>query len=177
MANSTVMPFRLWSRNGPRNHELDGVQIPHEKGQFWGKGSPIVKYRDFLPWAVQKLLNRSICRLGCALGWAEGSTNSTVFARWRQCAQFQSYSPGGANVPDNSLPWAVQKRLNWWICHLDCGLGSAEGSTSSIIFGRWRQCAHMGGHSGTTWQIRLNRLHLSAAAMRSYVKLLWPLVI
>ena len=21
-----------------------GVQIPHEKGQFWGKGSPIVKY-------------------------------------------------------------------------------------------------------------------------------------
>ena len=25
-----------------------GVQIPHEKGQFWGKGLPIVKYLDFL---------------------------------------------------------------------------------------------------------------------------------
>jgi len=42
-----------------------------------------------------------------------------------------------------------------------------EWSTSSIIFGRWRQCA--------TWQIWLNRL--SAAAMWSYVKLLWALVI
>jgi len=33
--------------NGPRNHALDGVQIRHEKGQFWGgKGRPIVKYTD-----------------------------------------------------------------------------------------------------------------------------------
>jgi len=30
-------------------------------------------------------------------------------------------------------------------------------------------------HIGATWQIRLNRP--SAAAMRSYVKLLWPLVL
>jgi len=45
----------------------------------------------------------------------------------------------------------------------------------SIVFARWRQSAHMGGHIGATWRIRLNRL--SAAAMRSYVKLLWPLVI
>jgi len=26
-----------------------GSRCPHEKGQFLGKGSPIVKYRDFLP--------------------------------------------------------------------------------------------------------------------------------
>jgi len=26
---------------------------PRGKGQFWGKGSPIVKYRDFLPCAVR----------------------------------------------------------------------------------------------------------------------------
>jgi len=31
------------------NYELDGVQIPHEKEQFWGKRSPFVKYRDFVP--------------------------------------------------------------------------------------------------------------------------------
>jgi len=97
-----------------------GVQIPHEKGQFWGKWSPIVKYRDFLPWAVKKPLNWSICRLSCGLGWAKGNTSSIVFARWRQCA-------------------------------IPCG------------------------HIGPTWRIRLNRP--SAAAMRSYVKLLWPLVI
>jgi len=36
--------------------------------------------------------------------WAEGSMSSIVFTRWRQCAQLQSYSPGGANVPDDTLP-------------------------------------------------------------------------
>jgi len=31
-AEPIVMPFGLWARQtGPRNHELDGVQIPHEK--------------------------------------------------------------------------------------------------------------------------------------------------
>jgi len=25
---------------------LDGVPGPHGKGQFWGKGAPIVEYRD-----------------------------------------------------------------------------------------------------------------------------------
>jgi len=96
-----------------------GSQSPNEKRHFWGKGSFIVKYRDFLPWAVQKRLNRSIC-------------------------------------------------------HLGCGLGCAEGSISPIVFARWRQCALPCGHIGATWQIRLNRP--SAVAMRSYVKLLWPLV-
>ena len=43
----------------------------------------------------------------------------------------------------------------------------------SIVFARWRQCAHMGGHIGATWRLRLNRP--SAAAMQCYVKLLWPL--
>ena len=96
-----------------------GSRFPHEKGQFWGR-SPIVKYGHFLPWMVQKRLNRSICRLGCGLGCAKGSTSSVVFARWRQCA-------------------------------IPCG------------------------HIGPTWQIRLN--HPSAVATQSYVKLLWPLVI
>jgi len=47
------MPFELCAGSRPRNHELDGVQIPHEKGQFWWKRSPIVNYRYFMPWAVQ----------------------------------------------------------------------------------------------------------------------------
>jgi len=69
--------------------------------------------------------------------------------------------------PHRFLPWAAQERLNRSICRLDCGLGWAEGSTSSIVFARWRQCAQI----GATWPIRLHRP--SAAAMRSYVKLLW----
>ena len=70
------------------------------------------------------------------------------------------------------LPWAVQKWLNRSICRLGCGLGWTEGSTSSIVFDMWRQCAHMGGHNGATWRIRLNRP--SEVTMQSYVKLLWP---
>ena len=37
-AESMEMPFRLRSQVGPGNHELDGVQIPHGKGQFSGGG-------------------------------------------------------------------------------------------------------------------------------------------
>jgi len=144
------MPFGLWARTGPRNHELHGLQIPHDKGQFWGKGPLIVKYRDFLPWAVRKRLDRLICHLGCGLGWAELSTSSIIFATWCQCAQFQSYSQGGTSVPDDSVPWAVQKPLNRSICHLGCGLWWTKGSTSSVVFTRWCQCAHVGGHLGTT---------------------------
>jgi len=114
------MQFGLWARSGSRNHELYGGPDPPREGAILGKVSPIVRYRDFLSWAVQKRLNRLICRLGCGLGWVEGSVSSIVFARWRQCA-------------------------------LQCG------------------------HFGATWQIRPNRP--SAAAMRSYVKLLWPLVV
>jgi len=36
-----------------------GVQIPYGKGQFGGKGAPIVKYRDTLRSHVQKQLNSS----------------------------------------------------------------------------------------------------------------------
>jgi len=56
-AEPIVMPFQLIAWNYPKNCELGEVQIPHDKGQFWGKGSLIVKYRDFLPLAVQKWLN------------------------------------------------------------------------------------------------------------------------
>jgi len=42
----TIFWESVWM--APRNHVLDGVQMPNGKGQFWGKGAPIVKYRDFL---------------------------------------------------------------------------------------------------------------------------------
>jgi len=51
---------------------------------------------------------------------------------------------------------------------LGCGLGWAEGSTISIVFGRWRQRAAMGGHIGATWRIRLNRLLQRCGLMSNY---------
>jgi len=85
---------------------LDEVQIPHVKGQLWGIGAPIVKYVDFLPWAVQKWLNRFAVWVANSIGPKD--------------AQVKSYSP------DDTLPWAVQKWLNWSICRLGCGLGWAQ---------------------------------------------------
>jgi len=64
---------------------------PCGKGQFWWIGAPIVKYRHFLLYAVQKRLNLSICRFGCGLEWDEGCTSSIVFARWRQCALMEGH--------------------------------------------------------------------------------------
>jgi len=87
---------------GSRSH-------PQEAAIFVDIGAPVVNYRDFLPWPMQKRPNRLMCRSGYGLGW-----------------------------------WA-------------------EGSTRSIVFAKWRQCAIMGGHISTTYRIRLN--HLSAAAM------------
>jgi len=66
------MPFGLRTRVSTRNHVLDGVQIPMGRGNFLGKGRPIVKYRDTLRSPVRKRLNRSRCRLGCGLEWAQG---------------------------------------------------------------------------------------------------------
>jgi len=40
------MPFGLWARMGPRNHVLHGGPDLQGKGQFLGKRTPIVKYRD-----------------------------------------------------------------------------------------------------------------------------------
>jgi len=70
---------------GPREPCIRWGPDPPWEGAMRGKMAPIVKYSDFLPWAVQKL-SQSICHLGCGLRWAEGSTTSIVFARWRQCA-------------------------------------------------------------------------------------------
>jgi len=54
-----------------------GVQIPHGKGQFWGKVAPIAKYRDTMQSPVRKRLNRSSCSLDCDLGTAQGIMGST----------------------------------------------------------------------------------------------------
>ena len=146
---------RWWSRSS------------HGKGQFLRKGVPVVKY---LPWAVQKQLNRLICLLGGRRGWAEASTSSIVFAWWCHCAQFQSCSPGGAN---DTLPWAVQNRLNRSICHLVVD----SGGTKEAQIHRIRQVAPTCPLGRAHWRHLANSIELSVcAAVRFCVKLLWPLL-
>jgi len=85
-------------------------------------------------------------------------------------AQVQSYSPGGANVPDDTAVTCAKMAqpidfavwvVGWW----------AEGRTSSIAFASWRQCALMGGHIAQAGNLATTN-RPSAAAMRPYVKLL-----
>jgi len=110
----------------------------------------------------------TLYRETCKNGWIDRFAVWVVHSGGPKKIQVQSYLPGGANVPvvkySNILPWSVQKWLNRSICCLVCGL----------LFVRWCQYALIGAHKGATWRIRLNRP--SAAAMRPYVKLLWPLV-
>ena len=48
-AQPIEMPFRLRTWVGPRNHMLDGAQIPPWEGAILSKeGHPTVKYRDTL---------------------------------------------------------------------------------------------------------------------------------
>jgi len=60
------------------------------------------------------------------------------------------------------------------ICRFGCVLGWVKGSTSSIVFARWRQCALMGGHIAPSgkydWTV-LVRLRCDLMS-----KLLWLLV-
>ena len=58
---------------------------------------------------------------------------------------------GGPKEPRIRWSSAVQKWLNWSICHLGCGLGSAEGSTSSIVFARGANVPSCEGTFGATW--------------------------
>jgi len=54
------MLLGLWAQMDPRNHVLDGVQIPHGKGQFWGKGAPIVKYTQLNSTSCNEGVNSSL---------------------------------------------------------------------------------------------------------------------
>ena len=62
-------------------------------GAILGKGAPIVKYRDFC---------HELCRNGCTDRFAVWVVDSD--SGGPKEAQVQLYSPGSANVLDDTLP-------------------------------------------------------------------------
>jgi len=82
-----------------------GFRSQHEKRQFWRKKSPTVKYRDILPWAVQKWLNRLIC-LPFGL-WTRVGRRKQNFTRIRQvlpmCPHGRSHWCHPANMTEPSI--------------------------------------------------------------------------
>jgi len=135
--------------------------MPHGKGQFWGKELPVVKYRDSLTWAVHKRLNRSICRLGCGLGWAEGSTSSIIFARWRQCAHMGKHIGASLNTLKHSLQVCfiplVNKRVGWQVKLCDPSLKRAM--PESYRDESWQSARQIYGYTPGEydWTVRLRR--------------------
>jgi len=83
------MPFGLWAWTGPRNHKLDGVQIPHERGQFW---------KFFGERGVHCAGTGTFCRELYKNCWTNRFAVWFVESGRPKEAQVQSYSPGGAKV-------------------------------------------------------------------------------
>ena len=82
------MPFGMLSGVSPRKHLLYGVwDPPCARAILRGKGRPIVKYRDLLPWAVKKTAEPIEIRLENGPELAQGSicqiTGVHIGARWR----------------------------------------------------------------------------------------------
>ena len=109
-----------------------GCRSRHENGQFWWKGSPIVKHKDFLSWFMQKQLNRSICRLGCELERAKG-TSSAIFA-------------GGANVPRWEDTLAPPGERDWTVClQQQCNAVLCQITLTTCYLGYWHWTAGISG--------------------------------
>jgi len=67
---------------------------------------------------VQKRLNRSICRIGCGLQWAEGCTSSIVFARWRQRALTEGHVTVTCRITMNHASTATMRLMSYYFDHL-----------------------------------------------------------
>jgi len=104
------------------------------KGNFGGKGRPLLSIGTF-------------CSELCRSSWTNRFAICVVDSSRMKKAQVHNFSRIRQVAP------LYQKRLNWSICRLSCGLGWAEGSTTSIVF------AICGGD------------------ILSYVKILCPLVL
>jgi len=143
------------------------------RGQFWeGKCAPLQSI-----W--------TLCGYLCKNSW----TNRDALWTMDSSGPKDAYILDGAQIPHAKGQLLWEKHDGAWtttLCHELCkndwtdrfavwvvDSGGPKGRTSSITFARYRQCALMGGRIGATWQIRFN--HPPAAAMRPYVKLLWPL--
>jgi len=75
-AKPIEMLFGLKTRVGPGNHVLDGGPDPSTEGAILrGRGIPLQSIGT-LQSSAQKQPNRSRCRLGCGLGWAQGIIGS-----------------------------------------------------------------------------------------------------
>jgi len=142
------MPFGLRTRVGPRNHVLDeGPDPTMQRGNFeGGRGGPLLSIGTL----YGHVCKNSWTNRDAILVMDSGGPKEACI-RWGQDPPCEGAILRGKrtclHMPYDTLPWAVQKWLNQSIYCLGCG-GWAKGSTSTIVFTRWRQCALTGRHIG-----------------------------
>jgi len=147
----------------------------HGKGQFWGGNwQTIVNNRDTPRSSVQRRLNRSRCRLGCGLAWAESITlymggpnplweGAILVDRGAHCKVYAFFAVSCAKT---TKP-----------IHLSFRFWSPVGR-QMYKFNRIRQMAPMCPSGTTHCRHLLNNIEPSVyGGDAPYGKLLWPLVI
>ena len=86
------MPFELRTRVGRGNHALGGVQISHGKGNSGGKSLPLKSIGTFCGEPCKNSWTDRDNRLGCGLGWAEGSM-CYKGEHWCHCHLMNTFEP------------------------------------------------------------------------------------
>ena len=104
--------------DGPKETQISwGSRSSHGTGQFWRKGTPIIKYRDCRELCKNGLTDWLAILVGrrCGLRWVNGRTSSIVFARLRQCALMRRHTGVTRriwmNCPSAAAMWSYVKLL------------------------------------------------------------------
>jgi len=114
VSTSEIVTFYDVDSIGLGNHVLRGDSDP----PMWRFnfeveiGRTIAKYKNTLPRALQKRLNRPRCRLGCGLRWAQGSMLDGG-KLWRHLANTTEMSVCGGDEPYGKLLWPLVV-TNYW---------------------------------------------------------------
>jgi len=110
----------------------------------------------------------------CKNGWTDRFAICVVDSSGPKDAQVQSYLPGGANLPDDTLPWSVQK---WWTDRFAVWVLESGGPKEAQV-----QSYSPGGANVPSWEDTLPPPDeydwtICRGGDAPYVKLLWTLVI
>jgi len=102
-AEPIEMPFELWASGGPKEPCRPircSPETPPSNGEFWeGKGRPSVKYRDSVPWAVQKTAEP--IEISCGM-WTQVGPKKHVYVHIHICVY-------GVHIP-GKYDWTVRVR-------------------------------------------------------------------
>jgi len=175
MAELIEMSFGTLSWVDPGNHVLDGVQIPHVKGSSWGEGhmSPTCPTALWREHCKNSLTYRDAVWVTDSGGSNEACIRCDPDPQCKR-AIIRGKDMLGQARQQSAMSCTKMAELIDLSFDLWTRVGWRKHKFNHIrqVVPVWRN-GSLGGHICSTWRIRLN----AVAAVRPYVKLLWPLVI